>query len=175
MQAYTEVEYFGVTCYSNAFIADRDSETLFFISLFGRPVLVKAITAAIVQRRPVTVGNLTLQRPYNQAIRILTQNYGAVMHKVILCPAYFTGSDARIVLGEDRKKAFEFLDSVVSTPLKEEWADALWELVFKPKPLFGFGSIENRDLDQVYLVSLDKTPEEIDELVLDGIRNGELN
>ena len=97
------------------------------------------------------------------------------MHKVILCPAYFTGSDARIVVGEDRKRAFEFLDSAVSTPLKEEWADTLWELVFEPKPLFGFGSIENRDLNQVYLVSLDKTPEEVDELVLDGIRNGELN
>jgi len=172
---YVEVSHMGVSCYSDAFIADRDSETLFFVSLFGRPMLVKAITATILAGRPVSVGNMSLRRPYSDNLRVLTQNHGGVMHKVIFCDAYFRGSDARILVGEDRKRAFEFLDSVVSTPLKEQWADVLWERIFEPKPLFGFGSVENMDLGEVYLVSLNKTSEEVDELVLEGIRAGELN
>ena len=175
MPEYMEISHFGVTCYTDAFIANMDTETLFFVSLFGRPVLVKAIAAAIVEGRSVKAGELVLRRPYNQPLRTFTQNNGGVMHKALLCEPYFNGSEALIVVGEDKKRAFQFLDGAVSTPLKEEWADTLWTKVFEPRTLFGFGAVDGTELNPVYLLTVTKTVDEVDELVLDGIRAGELH
>jgi len=176
MEKYVQVSLLGMTCYCDAFIADVGSQLLFFASLFGRPGLVKAIGAAILEGRLVYLGKMPVRRVSGYPFRTITHGlaYG-LTHKVLLCEAYFTGTSARIVVGEDKQRAFEFLDSVVSTPLKEEWADSLWHRVFEPKPLVGFGTLGGKDLTQVYLVTLDKTVEDVDTLVLEGIRAGELN
>ena len=176
MERYVQVSLLGMTCYSDAFIADTDTQTLFFALLFGRPGLVKAIGAAILEGRSVYFGKSPLRRVHGYPYRTITQSLGSgLTHKVLLCEPYFMGTNARIVVGEDKKRAFEFLDSVVSTPLKDEWADALWNRVFEPKRLLGFGTVDGKDLSESYLVTLDKTVDEVDSLVLEGIRKGELN
>lgn len=175
-KSYVEVRYSGMTCYSDAFTADPDTEMLFFASLFGRSGLVKAIGAAILEGRLVYFGRAPVRRVSGHPYRTITQGLAhGVSHKILLCEEYFTGTSARIIVGEDRQRAFEFLDSVVSTPLKEEWADALWNRVFEPKQIVGFGAIQDRELNPVYLINLESTVEEIDQLVLEGIRAGELN
>jgi hypothetical protein len=112
-------------------------------------------------------------------MRSFTQNLeGGLCHKIILSPEYFAGSvisTGRIILGEDKERAFQFLDSIVSTPLKTEWADTLFGKVFEPKHLTGFGFLDGKELTEAYLVQVTKTLEEIDELVLEGLRAGELN
>ncbi len=176
MESYIQVSFLAMTCYCDALIADPDKQELFFASLFGRPGLVNAIGAAILESRPVHFGQMPLRRIHGWPYRTITQSLGGgVTHKVLLCEEFFTGSSARVIVGEDRQRAFEFLDSIVSTPLKEEWADLLWNRVFEPKQLFGFGSIQGRELSPVYLISLDKTVDQVDSLVLEGIRAGELN
>jgi len=176
VESYIQVSFLAMTCYCDALIADPDKQELYFASLFGRPGLVKAIGAAILETRTVHFGQMPLRRVRGWAYRVITQSLGGgVTHKVLLCEEFFTGPSARIIVGEDRQRVFEFLDNIVSTPLKEEWADVLWERVFEPKQLFGFGSIQGKELSPVYLISLGKTVNEVDGLVLESIRAGELN
>jgi len=178
MERYVKVWSMGVSCYADAAIFDKDDELIYFVSLFGRPGVVRAIGAAIFQGQYIRLGNTTVRRPH-YTLRSITHNLGGgLCHKIIFCPEYFVGSSAylgRILVGEDKARAFDFLDSIVSTPLKAEWAEKLWEKVFEPKPLSGFGSFNGKELCETYLISLDKEPKEIDNLVLQGIRAGDLN
>jgi len=163
----------GAFCYSDAAILD--SSYLYLASLFGRPAAVKAIAAGIISGKSIRLGDTSADRPSGK-MRIVSQGFeDGISHRIVFCPEYFTGRDVRILVSEDKKRAFDFLDTQVSTPLKEEWADWLWERVFTPLPLIGFGVVNGKDLQESYLVRLDKTPEEIDELVLEGLRTGELN
>jgi len=176
---YVEVWLGGVSCYADAAIFDADSEQVYFVSLFGRPGVVRAIGAAILQGVHVRLGRTSVRKPFVGSMRSFTQNLGGgLCHKIVLCPEYFAGSSlsrGRVLVGEDKTRAFQFLDSIVSTPLKAEWADTLWEKVFEPKPLTGFGFLDGKDLAEAYLVRIDKSREEVDELVLEGLRAGELN
>ena len=176
---YVEVWLGGVSCYADAAIFDADSEQVYFVSLFGRPGVVRAIGAAILQGTHVRLGHTSVRKPYAGSMRSFTRNLGGgLCHKIVLCPECFAGSalsNGRILVGEDKTRAFQFLDSIVSTPLKAEWADTLWEKVFEPKPLTGFGFLEGKDLGEAYLVKMNKSREEVDELVLEGLQTGELN
>jgi len=178
MEKYVKVWKLGAACYADAAIYDEEIEVVYFVSLFGRPGVVRAIGAAILQGEYVRIGNTSVKRP-SSSLKSMTQNLGdGLCHKIILSPDYFVGSSAylgRILVGEDKARAFQFLDSIVSTPLKAEWAETLWDKVFEPRSLTGFGSFNGKELSETYLVSLDKDPEDVDDLVLEGIRAGELN
>ncbi len=174
MNQYIEVSHSGLRCYADSYIIS-DDDFLFYISLFGRPALIKAITATILTGKNVYVSGQMVVKA-SSGTETFTQNLGGgLVHKVILSSEYFKGSDARIVIGKDRQRAFQFLDSVVSTPLKKDWADWLWGKVFEPEPLKGFGSIDGQSLKEAWLIRLTKTIDEIDELVLDGLRSQQIN
>lgn len=172
-----EVRMLGVACYADAYIlSNSDPAMVHFISLYGRVGVVKAIGAAILEGRTVYIEDTAVIRADGYSLQSVTQNLGyGVCHKVLLCPEYFQGSDCRIIVGNDRQRAFEFLSGVVSTPLKDDWADWLWSEVFEPVPLTGFGHLDGHDLTDVCAISLTKTTEDVDALVLDGIAAGELN
>jgi hypothetical protein len=176
---YREVWLSGVSCYADAAIFDVSSEQVYLVSFFGRPGVVRAIGAAILQGIHVRLGRTSVRKPFMGSMRSLTQNLGGgLCHKIVLCPDYFAGSSlltGRILVGADKKRAFQFLDSIVSTPLKAEWADTLWEKVFEPKHLMGFGFLDGKELTEAYLVQVTKSQEEVDELVLEGLKTGELN
>lgn len=173
---WQEVRMLGVTCYTDAYIiSNSDPAMLYFISLYGRVGVVKAIGAAILEGRVVYIEDRAVIRAGGCSLQSVTQNLGhGVCHKVLLCPEYFQGSDCRIIVGQDRQRAFEFLAGVVSTPLKDDWADWLWSEVFEPVPLTGFGHLDGHDLTEVCAISLTKTTEDVDALVLDGISAGQL-
>lgn len=174
MSEYIEISRIGLRCYADSYIISDDN-FLFFISIFGRPALVKAMTATILAGKSVYVSGQMVEKAGN-GMKTFTQNLGGgLVHKVILSSEYFKGPNARIVIGKDRMRAFQFLDSVVSTPLKSEWADWLWEKVFEPEPLKSFGSIDGQDLSETWLIRLTKTIDEIDELVLDGLQLQQIN
>ena len=174
MEAYHEVYMSGASCYTDAAIMNEES--FYLVSLFGRPASVKAIGAGILSGKPAFIGDRRVARPMHYNLRAITRNLeNGLSHKVIFSPNHFTGTDSRILVGEDKKSAFSLLNTVVSTPLKEEWAEFLWERVFVPKRLIGFGQIQGKDLDEVYLVSVEKTTDEVDELVLEEIKSGILN
>lgn len=172
---YKEVKMMGITCYTDAYIMRTDPAIVYLISLYGRVGVVKAISAAILERRNVFIENEIVSGPSN-TMKSITQNLGkGLCHKVILCPDYFQGIDTRIILGQDKQRAFQFLGDMLSTPLKEEWADWLWSRVFDADPLTGFGFLESHDLTDVCAISVNMTVDEVDALVLDGISCGELN
>lgn len=175
MQTYQTVNMLGVQCYTDTYIAD-DNRNLYLISLFGRSGTVKAIGAAIIEGKSIVIKETdTILKRVHTTLRAITQNFGdGVCHKVLLSPEWFTGNDSRILIGEDKKRAFHFLAMNVSTPLKEEWTDTLWKLVFTPLLLTGFGYLNGKSLSECYAINMTRTVEEIDELVLQGIKNGEL-
>lgn len=174
MENFHEVFMAGASCYADAAIFNDGF--LFMASLYGRPSAVKAIGAGILTGRPVFIGEHQVSRRHDHCLRAVTQNIeNGLCHKVIFSPHHFTGSDMRILVGEDKKSAFNLLNTVVSTPLKEEWAEVLWEHVFTPLPLIGFGQINGKDLSEVYLVSVEKTTDEVDTMILEEIKAGILN
>jgi len=174
MSKYIEVNYVGLRCYTDSYIASNNGY-LFYISLFGRPALVKALTAVILGGKSIFVGEQMVVKASSRT-ETFTQNFKrGLVHKVILSSEYFKGPDVRIVIGKDRQRAFQFLDSVVTTPLKKTWADWLWGKAFEPEPLKGFGSIDSKDVSEAWLIRLTKTTDEIDELVLEGLKSQEIN
>ena len=173
MSEYIEVSRIGLRCYADSYIIS-DDDFLFYISIFGRPALIKAMTATILAGKSIYVSGQMVAKASDRA-ETFTQNLGeGLVHKVILSSEYFKGHNARIVIGKDRQRAFQFLDSVVSTPLKKDWADWLWEKVFEPEPLKGFGLINGQSLKEAWLIRLTKTIDEIDELVLDGLQTQQI-
>jgi len=173
---YVSVYQAGVMCYSDAIIMD-DVGFFYLISLFGRPGLVKAVGAGLIEGYTTKINGVSVSRPSSTALQAVTQNLeDGLTQKVIFAPEFFTGQHVRVLVGEDRKSAFRMLDSAVSTPLKEEWADFLFSAVFSPQKLVGFGHVNGQDLSEagVYLVSLDKTTDEIDALVMEEINLGNL-
>jgi hypothetical protein len=174
MGTYHEVYMSGASCYADAAIINEG--WLYLASLYGRPSSVKAIGAGILSGRSVCIGEHYVSRDPIYALRAVTQNIEiGLCHKVIFSPNHFTGTEMRVLVGEDKKSAFNFLNNVVSTPLKEEWAEVLWEQIFAPKRLTGFGQIQGKDLSEVYLVNMEKTTDEVDGLVIEGIKTGALN
>ena len=174
MSEYIEVSRSGLRCYADSYIIS-DDDFLFYISIFGRPALIKAMTATILAGKSIYLSGQMVEKAGNRA-ETFTQNLGGgLVHKVILSPEHFKGSNARIVIGKDRRRAFQFLDGVVSTPLKKDWANWLWEKVFEPEPLKSFGSIDGQDLTETWLIRLTKTIDEIDELVLDGLKTSQIS
>jgi hypothetical protein len=174
MGTYHEVYMSGASCYADAAIINEG--WLYLASLYGRPSSVKAIGAGILSGRSVCIGEHYVSRDPVYALRAVTQNIETgLCHKVIFSPDHFSGTEMRILVGEDKKSAFNFLNTVVSTPLKEEWAEVLWEQIFAPKRLIGFGQIQGKDLNEVYLVNMEKTTDEVDALVIEGIKAGALN
>jgi hypothetical protein len=174
MENFHEVFMAGASCYADAAIINDGC--LYLASLYGRPSSVKAIGAGILTGRTVIIGDFQVSRHHDYSLRAVTQNIeNGLCHKVIFSPSLFTGSDMRVLVGEDKKTAFNLLNSVVSTPLKEEWAEFLWERVFVPKRLIGFGEIQGKDLSEIYLVSVEMTTDEVDTLVLEEINAGMLN
>lgn len=179
MQEYQTVHMMGAECYTNAYIisiSDSANATIYFISLYGRVGAVKAVGAAILEGATIYINDQPAGRPYGKSLRTITQNLGhGVCHKVLLCPDYFQGNTrSRILLGEDKKRAFVFLDCNVSTPLAQEWVEWVWAHVFQPEPLRGFGELDGRDLSSALMITQNKTSSEIDELVLEALRSGEL-
>ena len=170
---YKEVKAgIGVSCYTDAYL--KHDNRLYFISLYGRPGMVRATGAAIIEFMSIMIEDEYLIRPPAYKMRTFTQNLGGICHKVLLCPEVFSGSSSLVLIREDKKRAFEFLDSNTSTPLKPEWLDWLWDKVFEKVKLDGFGNINGQNAEEAYLLSFSRLSTEIDELVLDGIRAGEL-
>lgn len=179
MKEYQTIYMLGAECYTDAYIAappvaDGCPWYILFISLFGRVGVVKAVAAAILNRTTVYINDHPAARPHDRSdMKTMTQQLGqGVCQKVVFCPRYFK-SRTRIILGEDRERAFALLQETVSTPLKREWADWVWSKVFQPQPLIGFGRLDGRDLSSALMITQDKTSKEVDELVLEALRSGE--
>ena len=172
---YKEMQVLFLRCYTDAYICD--DYNLYFISFFARPMVAKAIAAAIVQGRDVAIdGSLYAKRVPDEKMKVLTHNWGDLTHKIIYAPRYFEhGSMARIVVGEDKEAAFDFLDSIVSTPLKKEWKEWLWENAVEKQKLTAFGEIDGVKLDPVYLIRpIDHDMRVYDVLILNALRNREI-
>jgi len=172
---YEEIQVSFLRLFTDAYICD--DRYLYLISLFARPMVSKAAAAAIVQGREVSIGAGMGIKRVSDELKVLTHNFGDITHKVIYAPHYFhKGGMVRIVVGEDLNTAFDFIDSVISTPLKREWKQWLWENGVKKKKLTGFGEIDGVKLDPVYLVRpIDHRNEIYDDMVLNAIESGEIN
>jgi len=178
---YLEIKGTGASVYTDAFligVGNIPRHWIVFISLFGRPTAVKMVSALLLEQKQVWLEDGSeLLRPH-YSLRSLTEHVeGGVCHKVLFCPEYYTGQNrhaGRVVLGEDKTAAFDYVASITTTPLKREWADFLWENVVEKERLRGFGTLDGRELDEAYIVTL---PEDInlDEVVLDGLRAGEID
>ena len=173
MIKYHEVFMAGVSCYADAAIVDDDY--VYMISLYGRPGTVKSIGAGILSGRLIFVADFHVSRHPDYSLRAVTQTIEkGLCHKIIFSPDHFIGPDKRILIGEDKDAAFNLLDAAVSTPLKADWADFLWNRLYYPQPLYGFGQLRGKNLSDVYMVTIDKTTEEVDALILEETESGVL-
>ena len=171
MEIYKELNLMGVRCYTDAYITTQGVKSFaYYISLFGRPNTVKAIGAAIIESTVIDLEDGLIMRQPGFALRSFTQNFGGVCHKVLLCPDLFAGKRSRIIFGQDKDRAFEFLGSNTSTPLKREWQDWLWHRAFQTETLEGFGFDK-----EVCLLNIDVTDADLDALILEGLKNNEIN
>ena len=173
---YTKIKGIaGIGCYSDAFIVDTDFRRLYLVSLFERPNIVKAISSLVIQGTSIKIGAVQVSRP-DIPVRVFTHTESGLSHKLLYCPDFFheTSTAGRILIKGDKDTAFRFLDNAVSTPLKREWLDFLIEReALKIKDLFGFGSLGDVDLSKAVFASLGD--ENIEDLVLNGIKSGEIN
>jgi hypothetical protein len=171
---YIEVHQTGMMCYADAAIIDN-AGYLYLASLFGPHEQVKSIEESLLIGKNLQVNGVSVVRP-KISLQTATQDLDdGLTHKVIFAPDFFTNAKTRILAGEDRKTAFELLDAAISTPLKEEWSEFLWETVFTPMRLIGFGQVDGKDLSDVYLVNVDKTIDQVDALIREEIKTGRLH
>jgi len=175
---YKKVVVLGANCYTDAYIYNA-TEQLYLISLFGRPGTVKAVTASFLTSGllGVKLGErnvLDLGRVHSSKYRIFTCNNDGFCHKVVLSPDYFQGDQCRIIVKDDTDRIFHFVDSSVSTPLKGAWIDWLLQQdVICSDELYGFGQIGGKNMEEYRLFHAPDS-EDMDDVVLDGIRDGEL-
>ena len=177
-EKYKSISVWGAGCYTDAYIYD-DDERLSLISLFGRPGITKAIVASFLTIKSLQIrreGNAftTLHKPYNKC-QIYTSNQDGLCHKIIVVPDYFYGEQSRIIDQDDRDRIFNFVDSSVSTPLKKEWADwLLKQEIIESNQLYGFGNFKDVSMERCRLYFAPES-EKMDEIILEGIRNGEIS
>ena len=80
---------------------------------------------------------------------------------------------ANIIAEDDKNRIFSFIDSRVTTPLKPEWADWLINQgIVSADPLVSFGGLERKD--RTYRLFHSPDSETVDEMVLGGLREGNL-
>jgi hypothetical protein len=174
---YRQIEMLGVWAYTNAFILD-DEENLVMASVFGRPALVKAIVAGILERKPVNIEGIgTVMRPPSTAKTKTAVVEPGCWLKVFSIPDFFNGDRRRVVLGKDKVRAFHFVQEIVSTPMKPEWANWVWENVLDTTETQGFGVIDGKDLSvtRPYLIEVQQTDADIDYLVIEALRQGTIS
>jgi len=168
-----EISVLGITAYCDSYICDESF--FYFLSFSARPMIAKAIGAALVARRDVYTDRFVLNRP-SYDIKILTHNADGLCHKVLYCPELFKGTHPfyRIVIGKDMDTAFHWVDSMTTTPLKKQWKQWLWENVLEIQQLSSYGTLGTRKLDKAYMLRFSGN-DNIDELVLNAIEAGELS
>ena len=168
-----EINVLGITAYCDCYIADDNY--FYLISISGRPMIIKAIGAALLAGRVAYIDGFELKREYGSEIKTLTHNTGGICHKVIYSPDVFKGEFLRrIVIGKDTHAAFEWIDSITTTPLKREWKEWLWENMLKVKRLHSYGQLGSRKFDEVYMLKF-QYPDDIDDIILNAIREGQLS
>ena len=175
---YRKVSVLGANCYTDAYIYDVN-ERAYLLSLFGRPGIVKAVTASFITSGSVYIekderDSLSLSRAYSK-YRIFTHNNNGLCHKVILSPDCFQGNQNRIIAENDTDRIFHFVDSSISTPLKKEWINWLLqqEDVIHSDKLYGFGQIGGLETEEYRLFHAPYSGD-VDDVVLEGIKSGEL-
>lgn len=137
--------------FCDEFIAFNDG-SLIYGSMFGPAMAIKAITAQILQRRPMLSlidtqnnvlvksnygSNLTILRGSEDFLRIITRTVKpGVVHKLFYAdnmfrPWCYDSSKKFLVYGKDwidaAAMAFKIIDKKSSVPLKAQWQDWLWE------------------------------------------------
>lgn len=174
---YRKVSVLGANCYTDAYVHSTN-EQLYLISLFGRPGTVKAVAASFLTSSSLHIelgkrNLLTLSRACSK-YRIFTCNNDGLCHKVILTPDFFQGDQSRIIAKDDTDRIFHFVDSSISTPLKKVWIDWLLQRdVICSDEIYGFGRISGINTEECRLFHAPYS-EIVDNVVLEGIRNGEL-
>jgi len=174
---YRKVSVLGANCYTDAYIYDVN-ERAYLLSLFGRPGIVKAVTASFITSGSVYIekderDSLSLSRAHSK-YRIFTHNNNGLCHKVILSPDCFQGDQNRIIAENDTDRIFHFVDSSISTPLKREWINWLLQRnVICSDEIYGFGQIGGINTEECRLFHAPYS-ESVDDVVLEGIKNGEL-
>jgi len=171
---YRQIEMLGVWAYTNAFILD-DDQNLLMTSVFGRPALVKAIVAGILERKTVDIEGIgpVMRPPWTAKTKTAVVEPGCWL-KVFSIPDFFTGDRCRVVIGKDKVRAFQFVQETVSTPMKPEWADWVWENVLDTTETQGFGVIDGKDLSVMrpHLIEVQKSDADIDLMVIEALKQG---
>ena len=83
MSEYIEVSRIGLRCYADSYIISDDN-FLFYISIFGRPALIKAMTATILAGKNIYVSGQMVTKAGN-GTETFTQNLGeGLVHKGVI-------------------------------------------------------------------------------------------
>jgi len=190
METTTDINYLtiksvGFTAYCNALIARRSSTNngillACLLSLIGTPSNIKALSALILtggENGYINVfgDNLDTTLSFPGTVQTCrSRKIGETVNK-ILTGHYFNKTNFNaVVFGPDlptvQERALRQLDMATTIPLKPQWQEWLWETMLYPEKLFSFGGEE---FQEAYLIII-PNDEELESLVLEAIRNGQI-
>lgn len=193
---YGIVKYSGIQAYTSGLICKQSAAFsgavyTYMINLFGTATALESISSAIFSSHGTTISweengqiqKFDLHRSEYPMVSDFRKKYeGGVATKTLYSPIAFGILNASvkmpesvIITGEDmptvKKRAFLRLDQRTAVPLKEQWIDFLWDEMLQPEKLISWGSPELTEAWEITIPSDD----ELQEFVLEGIRNEYLN
>ena len=187
---YGIIKYSGISTYISGLICKPEVNPdgiLYMVSLFGTGTAIEAIASAILSSHRVfatweengKARNFWLHRAGHTMTSEFRKYHGdGVATKILYSPPIFGERLASvnppgfaIVTGPDmptvKKRAFLRLDQETTVPLKEQWANHLWDEILQPEKLISWGC---KELNEAWMISI-PSDGELQEFVLEGIRN----
>jgi len=166
----------GVEAFTDGYAYD-DYFHLYLLSAAGRDSSVKAISSAVTSGRYVDIVSdhtVTVNKPYAESYRTMSSKPASgFLHQVILSDRFFNseglGNKLIYVPDSDDVAAvvYETVRNNYAVPLIPEWSEWLYEKMTE------LGILEQL-LGNRKVLRLSADEELLDELVSEGVRNGEI-
>ena len=166
-----------VNAYTNGYAYDQYF-SVYLLSVAGYDSSVKAITSALVSGKTVEIlsrNPLDLGTAFGQKCRVLGTKLGSgLLHQIVLDDGFFRSHDARsklLYIHKDELAPLIVYDTIkrgCSVPLIPGWSQWLYRRMKEEN-----GIEELSDTDKVLKLTFGE--EELDSMVSEGIRNGEID
>lgn len=172
-------------CYTDQYIVREHDRAPLLLSMFGTQMGVKTLSAQLMEGRPITIYEDTLNWKYvteisreKEVLRSFGGNVANVGHKIFISlndlkPWKGVHGSCILTYGPDvdsaKTRLFRIVNEMFDIPLRPEWTDWVWS-VCEDVEILQFG--ENEDFQCTRYVMV---PDDLEELLLEELRSGALS
>lgn len=167
----------SVEAYCDAYVYD-EYRTIYLLSVCGQDSAVKAITSALVSFKSVEICNknnvVTVDTGYNNNYKILTTKLECgQLHQLLLIETFFNNeSEEKLIYVEEGtdiiKTVYNQINRTYPVPLIPKWSEWLYHKIRECEAIEALKG-------NIRIIKLRVTEKELDELISNGIRSGEIN